>query len=332
MPNYAKLGDIYKSTKSAVDKASLEASVIYPETQERYIQDIKEEQTFIQRIVRPEKMNSDVKDLDMLNIDGDVLNGGIELPTDEDGNDASADFSTHKNKIVASYFTGSIDVRDDAKADNLEGDDIENTLIDMFSDKSGANVERILVFGNTELGSAHTKGGYNKIDGLIKLSGNKIYASSLTGLDPEKPSTYFKHAIEAMPVRYRKKNYAEILCPYEIFEAYREELAARQTALGDKNTVDGAEILYYKGFPVVYASVLNDPFPATENGGTGAVITVQYKNNAVWGINKEMTAEAYRDPRKAKTQFIFRQRFGTNYENENASSVLFLEKQDPATV
>ena len=140
------------------------------------------------------------------------------------------------NKLVEELqaITG---IEDQALRRNIERGKFENTLISMFGEAAGRDLEEWFILADTNiLPSADDV--LSLIDGWVKLAANKVYGDGEEGgFDPEGedwPSNMFEALLAALPKQYFQ-NEAEwrFYVDWEVQNAYREQLKKRQTALGD---------------------------------------------------------------------------------------------------
>ncbi len=124
------------------------------------------------------------------------------------------------------------------------------------------------------------------------------------------PSNAFKLLLEAVPKPYlRNRADWRFYCPFDIEDAYREELILRNTVLGDSaQTGDGT--LRYKGIPVVYVPEMQ------ENK-----IFFTNPDNTVYGVMRAITMETEREAKAQRTDFINSLRVDFNYEEPEAALV-----------
>ena len=107
----------------------------------------------------------------------------------------------------------------------------------------------------------------------------------------------------------RDRKQWRIYTTWDIEDTYRNVLRSRGTALGD-SAQTGADVLYYKGFPVV--AVPNMP------AGTGLL---SLPDNQVYGLYRDVRIEPDRLPKARRTDFVLTMRTDCHYENEKAATV-----------
>jgi hypothetical protein len=124
------------------------------------------------------------------------------------------------------------------------------------------------------------------------------------------PSNAFALLLEAVPKPYlRNRADWRFYCPFDIEDAYRNELILRDTVLGDTaQTGDGT--LRYKGIPVVYVPEM-----------TEGKIWMTNPDNTVYGVMRAITMETEREAKAQRTDFINSLRVDFNYEEPEAALV-----------
>ena len=322
-----RYGKNYVSFKSVLDKPALGQGVLEPEHFEKYITEIVEsdENDILNIAVETKVMSSDVLKLDRLDLVGQFLNAGTKVKKDISGNYEYGEFTEKTNKIVAQYFTGAIGFKEEILKDNIEGAALENTLNNMAAKRTREDVKKLILFSDEDNSSLPEN--YRQWDGLIKLSANKMDLADLKNGDPEKevkPTECLEALTQAVPDKFRVPTEFKIFADAQFFNDYHNELIERQTALGDSSLTNGGLTLPYKGYTVYNVKSLNQYFPKSQ-GGTGRVLWGVIEDNPVWGVNEEVKVDSDRDPREFESYIIYRTRFGTNYKDENASAVIFLD-------
>lgn len=124
------------------------------------------------------------------------------------------------------------------------------------------------------------------------------------------PSNAFALLLEACPKPYlRNRADWRFYCPFDIEDAYRNEMILRDTVLGDTaQTGDG--MLRYKGIPVVYVPEMTD-----------GKIWMTNPDNTVYGVMRAITMETEREAKAQRTDFINSLRVDFNYEEPEAALV-----------
>jgi hypothetical protein len=153
--------------------------------------------------------------------------------------------TTSKITLTPSELIVPIEIGDTFREVNIEGDSVEDHIIQMFGRQTANDIEELYILGNTlghgVLQSDFEDGGSSSLyvkdtylslqNGWQKLgnSGHIVDAGGANiGL------SIFSKAIRALPTKYRrKKNMLRWIMSPDLEQIYYEKLATRATALGD---------------------------------------------------------------------------------------------------
>lgn len=310
--NRELLNEVYKSI---ITTGTFGQSILNEEQAPAFIKAIQEKANLLSDM-RFQVMTKQVQNIDRIEFGGRVLtgkNGGLDPETD------GATPTTHTNQLIAQFIKGIFSIEDTALRRNIEKEEIVRTMKEIFAARAALDIEDLIVYGDKNLSSDPL---LSLTDGLAKKSANKL---SNQNFDIEDVESIFEATIRAIPSKYfGDRSQWVFYVPFEIEQAYRKVLKARGTNLGDTVQTSGIQ-LAYEGFPVKHCSVLNRYIP-TANGGTGRIVMLQKPNNMVWGVFHEITMEEEREAKQFRTDFVYGLEADTNYEDENASAIAFLDK------
>ena len=308
------LNEVYKSI---IITGTFGQSILSEEQAPAFIKTIQEKADLLADM-RFQVMTKQVQNIDRIEFGGRVLtvkSGGLNPSTD------GATPTTYTNQLVAQFIKGIFSIADTALRRNIEREEIINTLQTLFAARAALDLEDLIMFGDkTNLSSDPL---LSLTDGLVVKSANKLANTEFN--IAEDIESLFEALINAIPPKYiGDRSQWVFYVPFEIEQAYRKVLKARGTNLGDTVQTSGIQ-LAYEGFPVKHCSVLNRYIPTT-NGGTGRIVMLQKPNNMVWGVFHEITMEEEREAKQFRTDFVYGLEADTNYEDENASAIAFLDK------
>lgn len=120
----------------------------------------------------------------------------------------------------------------------------------------------------------------------------------------------FEAMLNALPKKYlRDRGQWRLYVHWDIENAYRDQVRARGTALGDTAQTT-AQPLTYKGIPVVPVANLAS--------GSGVLA---HPDNLVYGIHRDVKIERERLPKLRRTDFVLTVRVDCNYEDTQAAVV-----------
>ena len=309
----ARLDGAFKS----ITVESLGDSVLAPEKFNQFIRAMQA-RTVILPEARFIEMTSHVTEIDRVGFTGRVLTVG----NTEDGQKVLQENEFvkpvfHTNKLVAKEMQAVTAIRDRALRRNIERGGFENTLVDLFGEAAGRDLEEWAIFADTGASDALL----SLTDGWIKKSANKVYPNAD---GDEFPENVLKELLDALPKEFLV-NRAEwrFYVPYEIEDGYRDLLKKRGTALGDRAQTEGGGLMY-KGIPVVYCPMLERASEAT-----GRVAMLQHPDNMAWGIFHEVTIEREREAKARRTDFVLTIEADAHYEDENGSVVALIDQTQP---
>lgn len=148
---------------------------------------------------------------------------------------------------------------------NIEGDDVEDHIIQMFAKQLANDLEELYILGNT-LGPAAIEGDivpggsttqYIKDTYLALLNGWQYLAESGNQVDAEGANIglgIFGKAIRAMPTKFRRnKKNLRFFCSPDLAQLYYEKMATRASNLGDA-AAEGTLVKPF-GIPIVEVPV-----------------------------------------------------------------------------
>lgn len=305
-------------------------AVLQPEKQTRFIR-----QAQLKTKVLPQsryvQMTSHIHDIDRISFPGRVLKSGSDgdnvhrnLETTE-----FAKPSTAINKLTAKEFVAIVSLRDSALRRNIEKENFEDTLIDMLGAAAGKDLEEFAFFANTDILYSNDD-VLSKTDGWVKSAANAIYGvGGSKDFDPTAetyPENMFDTMLTATPKEYlNDPNDFRYWVDWNTMDAYLNLLKKRYTNLGD-DIYRGA-LPPYKGIPVEYVPLFARS--TLTGGGAGRVCVLGYPENHAWGVFHKIAIEREREAKKRRTDFVLTIEADAGFEDENACTVAYIEKENP---
>jgi HK97 family phage major capsid protein len=162
----------------------------------------------------------------------------------------------YKETLAAKMFKGEIRLSKEVLEDNIEGEAWQNSLVAAAGKAVSRDIEDVVWNGDT----ASADPTLAVLDGLRKQATTNIVnaASAVTN------KTVLKSMVKAMPVEFvRDRRAMRFLTSIDSETDYRDSLADRATAVGDKFLLEGVPATY-SGIPMLGIPV------APENLGTPA--------------------------------------------------------------
>lgn len=339
--NKVLIAKLYAAYKNIVDVDALGQSVLQPEKFEQFVRTMQLK-TVILDEARFIEMDSDVVDIDRVGFVGRIIHSGTkwnaitgkwehrELETNEFSQPtfATEKLTAHEVQAVAS-------LRDKALRRNIEKGNFESTLIDLFGEAAGRDMEEYASLADTDIPYL-TDDILSLTNGWIKLAGQKIYgvgaSQDFDPTDDEYPENMFQAMLEALPKQFlQNESEWRIYCDWDVRDAYINILKKRNTDMGDRAYVEGAALVPpFKGVGVKYAPIFNRSMGIGE-GGAGKVALLGHPNNMAWGIFHEVTVEPDRVPKDRRTDFVLTFEGDAGYEDRNGAVAAFIEQENPGS-
>ena len=285
------------SAVKAITVSDLGKSVLQPEKAARFVR-AAQNSTPMMNESRFIDMKASERDIDQIGF-------GSRLLKNPDTEDLESKPSTDTNTLSAVKVKAIVGIEDDTLEENIEGEQFENTLLDMAGDRAGIDMELLFIQGD----EASSDNYLQLTDGWNKLAANQLKAGN-SDFDPSDPEDMFNKLLHAIPQKYiRRRSDWRYYVNWNIEDQYRDVLKGRGTGLGDRAQTS-AERLKYKGIPVV-------PCP---NMAAGKAQLTNPNNNA-YGIRREITIERDRVPKQEKTDFIITAKLDADFEDRDAVAV-----------
>ncbi len=325
--------------KQITDVTALGESVLQPVKFAQFVRQMQEE-TVILPEARFIEMDAQQVDIDRIAFIGRILRSGTDVVGDHRILPESewAQPTTATNKLIAQELQAIVSLRDKALRRNIERGDFEDTLINLFGEAAGRDLEEYAMLANTEL-DPNFDLELTLTDGWAVGSANKVYGvESAPGEDDEDfdetaadwPETLLEAMLSALPKQYIvDRSDWRFWVPYEIENALRDLYKARGTALGD-TALTTAQELMYKGIPVRFAQLLERSQAPDINGGTndagdGRICMLGHPENMAWGVFHQVNIEPEREAKDRRTDFVLSFEGDADFEDENAHVTAYLD-------
>ena len=365
--NVELLAKLDAAFKGLLEVNDLGAAVLAPQKFDRFVQ-MMQESTIVLPAARFIPMQSQRVDIDRTGFVTRILHSGRTAKTPHQsapfshgwpeaqaganrdltgGYGTTADFAQltfHENQLNARELQAITSLRDDALRRNIEKGNFENTLIDLFSAAAGRDLEEFALLADTNYTYLQDD-VLSQTDGWIAKAGNKLYGVGVGAtFDPtadEFPENMFNAQLAALPKQYLG-NPADwkYYVPWDVYDAYRDNLRARGTILGDTAQTTNMP-LYFKGTQIVYCPFLERAHGATEvlnaqaplalqdDVVSGGISLLTNPDNMVWGIFHQVQIEREREAKWRRTDFVLSFEGDVHYEDEDAAVVAFIDKTKP---
>jgi hypothetical protein len=210
------------------------------------------------------------------------------------------------------FFKAIVPVGDEFFEDSL-ATDADQSIANIIADQVGADVL------DACLNSKDSDSDFNDGDvfydvlpaggwlAQVEADGN-VYDASGDGQDYQ---TMFRQALIALPIRALRGMVTDgrFYVPVVLEQKYRDALSARGTNLGDV-TLQGTAPLSYQGI-----SIMSVPaFYVAAGSPDKSHILLAKRQNLIWGVQRDIRIETWRDPREGAKSWIVTTRFDAKVE------------------
>ncbi len=208
-------------------------------------------------------------------------------------------------ELDSKLFKGQVNIPDEALEDNIEGGELRQTLMELIAEAVSRDAEEVVVNGDT----ASSDPFLASMDGLLKqaqsnvvdAAGAPLSAALLTDMLKTMPS---EHIREKASMRFFTSVDAEL--------GYRQTLAQRETAAGDKLLETDTPVLY-SGVPI-RAVPLFPEYLGPQNNQT-AVLLCNPKNITV-GFWRRIKLVTTHDAEAGVLKVIVTMRFDAKFADQ----------------
>lgn len=321
-----------------VDNSEIAGGLKAMEQLAEFIEVVQREATILNE-ARMERMKSYQKEIAAIDMPtgylypGRITVSGQEVKVIPGETENVDDFSLsgyiQQNMLNAKEFVLRAVIDYDTLEDTIEGPRFEDRIVRMLGESASLDLERAFVFGDTDLATSSPPLILKATDGWVKLAGNTVYGyqhnSTPADFDSSAadfPMNMFDAMLEAIDKKYLiQRGDVRFYVDWETHRAYRDQVAARETVIGDEALL-GQRQLTFDGIPVVHVPTLDD---ATATAHVGRVAMLSRPNNMVWGVYREITVESQKIPSARRVEHVLSMRADCTYADVNGAVVAKIE-------
>ena len=206
-------------------------------------------------------------------------------------------------KLNVEKLWGEIFLPYDVLEDNIERGTLEDTIINMAAQRVNNDLSELIILGDTTVSDAYLA----IMDGVLKQAAHQVDGSGISAID----KTLFKAALDAMPAKYLQNKAAMRYWLSTANETnYRDKLAERSTALGDRMYTDSTTPFAF-GIKVV---------PEYHVPDTKLLLT--YPENIILGFHRKVTFKLQDEPRRDGVFIVITLRVDVKLEEPDAAVVI----------
>lgn len=291
--------------KADIAVANLQANGGYlnPEQSDRFLRMVLDQPTIL-REVRTVPMNKPQRKVEKIGFDSRILRPAPASGSYLDAADRAAP-TTDLITLSTKEFIAEVHVPYDVLEDNIERENLEDTIMELMAERVALDLEELLVLGDT--GSADPY--LATLDGIIASASSHVKDITANALTMSK--AVLKAGLKEMPAKYlRDRSKFRFWVSHNNETEYRDTIADRETGLGD-NTLEGFRPVYAYGIPVVPSAMV----PETK-------VILTHPQNILWGVQRQIAVETDKDIRARTYIIVLTLRVDMKLETEDALVVV----------
>lgn len=264
------------------------------------------DQPTIIRDSRTVVMNHDAMKIEKIGFGQRVLRPGIEgTPLNQD---QLAVPTTSTVNLDAKEVIAEVNITYDTLENNIEQDGLYDTIMSMLAERVSLDLEELIVNGDTGSNDPYLA----ILDGLRKKAVSHVV--DMQGATVTKD--LFKKLYGAVPTKYLRNPAAwKFYTSHANALEWKDQLATRQTGLGDAQQTDSAIANAY-GVPVSPIAMLQE-YEAGEGALANDAFLV-HPRNILFGMSRNVSVEVDRDIRARKFIIVLTAKVDAQFEEEDA--------------
>jgi len=232
-----------------------------------------------------------------------ILRPGAEATALVAGDRVKPDLSMVE--LDAKLFKAEVRLSDETLEDSIERGELRQTIMEMMAEAIARDIEEVAVSGDTASADVFLA----VMDGVLKQATSNVVDAAANPISKD----LMRDMLKTLPSEHlRDKKAMRFLTSVDADLDYRNALAERATAVGDK-FLEGDTPVLYSGVPV-------QPVPLfPENLGAGSdqtVILLCNPKNIHVGIWRQIRIESARDISEGTLKIVATLRFDVKYAEE----------------
>lgn len=301
-------GQIRRKADLAVNELRNTGGILLPEQSNRFLRKVIDSPRIL-KDCRTILMNGPEKEINKIGFGERVLRAARNSTTQRNGpyrqgqraltEAERAAPKTSQIMLRTSEVIAEVDIPYEVLEDNIEKEQMQNTILTMLADRVSLDLEELLILGDTDSADPYLA----LQDGVLRLAESNVVNH---GGDPMNVDL-FKNMAKGLPTPYLESlgRYKSYVAPYREID-YRASVAQRQTALGDA-IISGSTAPTIMGVPISGAAKM--PMDT-------ALMTVP--NNLIMGYQRRIHLEIDRNIRERVIVIVLTMRTAIGIEEEDA--------------
>jgi len=299
----------YMSNRTILEKADLALAdltagggILKPAQAQKFMRLLIKE-SVLMKLATVVPMQSPKQQISKIKFGSRILRPGAEATALVAGDRVKPDLS--QVELDAQLFKAEVRLSDETLEDSIERGELRQTIMEMMAEAIARDMEEVIVNGDTASADAFLA----VLDGVIKQATSNVVDAA--GAPVSK--NLLRDMLKTLPSEHlRDKKAMRFLTSVDADLDYRNSLAERATAVGDK-FLEGDTPVLYSGVPV-------QPVPLfPENLGAGndqTVVLLCNPKNIHVGIWRNIRIESARDISEGTLKIVATLRFDVKYAEE----------------
>lgn len=258
-------------------------------------------------------MDSDAQKIEKIGFGQRILRPGVEgkaVPANDRVAPTTSTVELNAKEVIAE-----VNITYDTLENNIEGDALQNTIMQMLAERAAVDIEELILNGDTSSSDTYLA----QLDGIRKQATSHIVDVAGEPLTRQ----VFKQGYKAVPPKYLRvpQEFRFYSSPGQEVE-WKDKVADRQTNLGDAAVQGGLSSAF--GVPVKGIANMQ---PYDADGTDVSDILLTHPKNIILGFSRNIRIEVDKDIRNRKFIIVLTAKLDSKFEEEDAVAKIIKVKE-----
>ncbi|EKF33812.1 MULTISPECIES: phage major capsid protein [Bacillus] len=258
-------------------------------------------------------MDGDAQKIEKIGFGQRILRPGVEgkaVPASDRVAPTTSTVELNAKEVIAE-----VNITYDTLENNIEGDALQNTIMQMLAERAAVDIEELILNGDTSSSDTYLA----QLDGIRKQATSHIVDVAGEPLTRQ----VFKQGYKAVPPKYLRvpQEFRFYSSPGQEVE-WKDKVADRQTNLGDAAVQGGLSSAF--GVPVKGIANMQ---PYDADGTDVSDILLTHPKNIILGFSRNIRIEVDKDIRNRKFIIVLTAKLDSKFEEEDAVAKIIKVKE-----
>jgi len=258
-------------------------------------------------------MDGDAQKIEKIGFGQRILRPGVEgkaVPASDRVAPTTSTVELNAKEVIAE-----VNITYDTLENNIEGDALQNTIMQMLAERAAVDIEELILNGDTSSSDTYLA----QLDGIRKQAASHIVDVAGEPLTRQ----VFKQGYKAVPPKYLRvpQEFRFYSSPGQEVE-WKDKVADRQTNLGDAAVQGGLSSAF--GVPVKGIANMQ---PYDADGTDVSDILLTHPKNIILGFSRNIRIEVDKDIRNRKFIIVLTAKLDSKFEEEDAVAKIIKVKE-----